>query len=321
MGEPKVSDIVPLPGDGTEETLLILAASVERGSEHPLGKAIVSEAEHRGMSLVPVKEFKMTGGSGVEAYVEGIKVRIGKPNWFESMGLDASRVRNTLEQLQNQGKTVMVVFQDDHCEGLIAVSDTLKPDSKAAISRLHDAGLEVMMLTGDNEQTARSIARQLDLDDVLAEVYPAEKAEKISELQSRRLKVAMVGDGINDAPALAQSDVGIAIGSGADVAIESADVILVSGSLLGVSEAIRLSRATLKTIRQNLFWAFFYNLLLIPVAAGALYPFESLPHFVRQLHPILAALAMAFSSVSVVSNSLRLYTAKLQMKPVNSAAA
>jgi Cu+-exporting ATPase len=195
---------------------------------------------------------------------------------------------------------------------LIAVSDILKPDSKAAIEDLHDLKLAVVMLTGDNHQTALSIAEQVRIDDVLAEVRPEEKSLKIKELQDKERIVGMVGDGINDAPALAQADVGLAIGTGTDVAIETADVILSSGSLKGIPRAIQLSRTTMKTIKQNLFWAFGYNIILIPIAAGILYPFESLPTMLRQLHPILAALAMAFSSVSVVTNSLRLYKGKIK---------
>ena len=206
----------------------------------------------------------------------------------------------------------MVIVEDSRLSGLIAVSDTLKPESKAAISQLHDQNLKVVMLTGDNFETARTIASQVGIDEIVAEVRPEEKSSKIKEIQENGKKVGMVGDGINDAPALAQADVGLAIGTGTDIAIETADVILSSGSLTGVSRAIRLSRATMNTIKQNLFWAFGYNIILIPVAAGILYPFEFLPNFLRQLHPIMAALAMAFSSISVVTNSLRLYKTKIE---------
>ena len=206
----------------------------------------------------------------------------------------------------------MVVVEDNKLSGLIAVSDTVKPESKAAISQLHNQKLKVVMLTGDNFETARTIASQVGIDEIMAEVRPEEKSSKIKAIQENGEKVGMVGDGINDAPALAQADVGLAIGTGTDIAIETADVILSSGSLNGVSRAIRLSRATMNTIKQNLFWAFGYNIILIPVAAGILYPFEFLPNFLRQLHPIMAALEMAFSSISVVTNSLRLYKTKIE---------
>ena len=206
----------------------------------------------------------------------------------------------------------MVLAVEDRVCGLIAVSDTLKPESEGAISELRKQHLRVVMLTGDNLQTAKAISQRVGIEEIVAEVRPGEKSLKVREIQERGEKVGMVGDGINDAPALAQADVGFAIGTGTDVAIETADVILSSGSLAGIPRAIRLSRATIKTIRQNLFWAFFYNIILIPLAAGVLYPFESMPGFLRQLHPILAALAMAFSSVSVVTNSMRLSQAKIE---------
>ncbi|MEJ2641502.1 MAG: HAD-IC family P-type ATPase, partial [Desulfosarcinaceae bacterium] len=205
----------------------------------------------------------------------------------------------------------MRVWRDGQPVGLIAVADTLKPDSTAAVAELRERGLTVYMLTGDNPQTARAVAREAGIDHVMAEVRPEDKAKQVAHLMEAGRRVGMVGDGINDAPALAQADVGLAIGTGTDVAIETADVILSSGSLMGIARAIAISRATLATIRQNLFWAFFYNLILVPLAAGVLAPFAALPHFLRQLHPILAALAMAFSSISVVSNSLRLYRARI----------
>jgi Cu+-exporting ATPase len=206
---------------------------------------------------------------------------------------------------------VMLVVVDKKLAGLIAVADTVKPESEEAIGRLHEHNLKVVMLTGDNIQTAGAIASEVNIDEIVAEVRPEEKSAKIKDLQDKGAKVGMVGDGVNDAPALAQADVGLAIGTGTDVAIESGDVILASGNLTGVSKAINLSRATMGTVRQNLFWAFFYNIVLIPVAAGVLYPFEFLPAFLRQLHPILAAFAMALSSITVVSNSLLLYKAKV----------
>jgi Cu+-exporting ATPase len=313
MGKPAVVDIIPLqPGCETEEDLLQLAASVEKGSEHPLGKSIVNEAKTRQIALLEPQGFKASGGFGVEANLNGESVLVGKPGWFEELGSDIGSAGDRIHALQSQGKTVMVVVKNNVLCGLIAVSDTLKPESKEAIQQLHDQHLKVVMLTGDNQQTAQTIADEVNIDDILAEVKPEEKSSKVKDLQQNGERVGMVGDGINDAPALAQADVGLAIGTGTDVAIETAGVILSSGSLSGVPRAIGLSRATMNTIKQNLFWAFGYNVILIPIAAGILYPFESLPTMLRQLHPILAALAMAFSSISVVTNSLRLYKAKIK---------
>jgi Cu+-exporting ATPase len=313
MGKPAVVDIIPVNSQSdTEDNLLKLAASVEKGSEHPLGKAIVNEAKTRRLELCEPEDFRASGGFGVQASVDGDAIKVGKPKWFAEMGIDIESAHNQIHSLQSQGKTVMVVTKNNALCGLIAVSDTLKPESKGAIQELHNQNLKVVMLTGDNQQTAQSIAAQVNIDDVLAEVRPEEKSSEVKALQQNGGRVGMVGDGINDAPALAQADVGFAIGTGTDVAIETADVILSSGSLSGIPRAIRLSRATMSTIKQNLFWAFGYNVILIPVAAGILYPFESLPNMFRQLHPILAALAMAFSSVSVVTNSLRLYKAKIR---------
>jgi Cu+-exporting ATPase len=312
MGQPSVVDVVPLPPVGTTvEQILAWGASVERGSEHPLGKAIVRQARDQGLALFEPDFFKAVGGLGVEARVDGKLIRVGKPGWLLDLNMDLTRATDQIQQLQSQGKTVMVVAVDQEPAGLISVSDTLKPESRSAIEALHRQHLKVIMLTGDNLQTARAIAAQVNIDDVLAEVRPETKASQIKALQAKHLLVGMVGDGINDAPALAQADVGIAIGTGTDVAIETADVILSSGRLTGVPQTILLSRATMRTIRQNLFWAFIYNIVLIPVAAGILQPFEFMPGFLRQLHPILAALAMAFSSITVVSNSLRLYRQKI----------
>ena len=312
MGKPAVVDVIPFnPGCETVENLLKLGASVEKGSEHPLGKAIVNEAEKRGINLLEPKDFKASGGLGVEARINGIPVLLGKPKWLQEMGINIDKARDKIDFLQSEGKTVMVLIQNSELCGLIAVSDTLKPESKKAISQLHNQNLSVVMLTGDNLQTAQAIASEVNIDKIFAEVLPEEKSSKIKELQKKKNKVGMVGDGINDAPALAQADVGLAIGTGTDVAIETADVILSSGSLNGVLSAISISKATMNTVRQNLFFAFFYNIILIPVAAGILYPFDIFPNFLRQLHPILAALAMALSSISVVTNSLRLYNAKI----------
>jgi len=312
MGKPAVVDIVMLnPRFETENDLLKLAASVEKGSEHPLGKAIVKEAKSRQIELFDPEDFKASGGFGVQAVVNGESVLVGKPKWFQETGIDIQAADKEILALQSRGKTVMVVVKDNELSGLIAVSDTLKPDSKEAIRQLRDQHLRVVMLTGDNQQAAQFIAAQVNIDDVLAEVRPEDKSSQVKNLQQEGARVGMVGDGINDAPALAQAEIGLAIGTGTDVAIETAGVILSSGSLLGVPRAIRLSRATMNTIKQNLFWAFGYNVILIPIAAGILYPFETLPVMLRQLHPILAALAMAFSSISVVANSLRLYKAKI----------
>jgi len=316
QGQPDVTDMLvfePMPGnEGIEskEELLKIAASVEKGSEHPLGKAILREARERGMELCEPDDFRASGGLGVQGVVNGKAVFVGKPGWFEDKGVSLKAVEDSVRGLQEQGKTVMVVAVEKIPVGLIAVADTIKPESGEAVERLRKDDLQVVMLTGDNVQTARAIAAQVRIGDIFAEVRPEEKSSKVRELQEQGKQVGMVGDGINDAPALAQADVGMAIGTGTDVAIETADVILSGGSLVGVSRAVQLSRATMRTIRQNLFWAFFYNIILIPVAAGVLQPFEFMPDFLRQLHPILAALAMSMSSITVVSNSLRLYRAE-----------
>jgi Cu+-exporting ATPase len=309
-GKPSVVKIISYDSSCTEDDVLRMGASVEKGSEHPLGRAIVKEAERRGLLLNIPEGFKSFKGLGVRAILDNKETIIGKPGWIESMGINIDVVRDEARSLQDKGNSVMIVAAE-RVKGLIAVSDTLKPESSDAIKELHQQGLRVVMLTGDNAGTAGHIAKETNIDDVFAELLPEEKTEKIKELRKKGKKVAMVGDGINDAPALAMADVGMAIGTGTDVAIESGDVILASGNLRGISKAIRLSRATMRTIRQNLFWAFFYNIILIPVAAGALYPLESFPQFLRQLHPILAALAMAMSSLTVVSNSLRLYKSEI----------
>ena len=312
LGKPSVVNItVSNSLIKNEEELLRLGASVERGSEHPIGRAIVKEAEKREIDLVEPENFKASSGLGVQAKINGQEVLVGKPNWFDNMGIGLGHAKDQVRSLQGKGNTVMMIVVDKQLAGLIAVADTVKPESKEAIEKLHEQDVNVVMLTGDNIQTAKAIASEVSIDEVVAEVRPEEKSAKIKELQDKGEKVGMVGDGINDAPALAQADVGLAIGTGTDVAIESGDVILASGSLKGVARTIKLSRATMRTVRQNLFWAFIYNIVLIPVAGGALYPFEFLPGFLRQLHPILAALAMAMSSITVVSNSLLLYKARI----------
>ncbi|SPD72095.1 Copper-exporting P-type ATPase A [uncultured Desulfobacterium sp.] len=306
-GRHVVTDLIVLnEGLMDEDEMLRIAASAEKASEHPLGRAIVSEADARGLKLGQIGEFRAVGGLGVQAGIDGDIVMVGKPEWFEGPSLAVSNAAIRIKKLQEEGKTVAVVALNDSPVGLIALADVIRPESKGAIRQLHEMGLRTVMLTGDNLRTARKIASELDIDEVIAEVRPGEKSQKVHSVQEEGRKVAMVGDGINDAPAIAQADVGFAIGTGTDIAIETGDVILVSPDLKGVPRAIRLSRATMKTIRQNLFWAFFYNMALIPIAAGALYPIETLPGFLRHLHPILAALAMAMSSIAVVSNSLLL---------------
>jgi len=311
-GRPQVVDTVPLPGsDQDDPELLKLAASVERGSEHPLGRAIVQAAQSKNIPLLEPQDFQATGGAGVRALIEGKEVLLGKPAWFASLDVDLKDHEAAMGRLQEQGKTVIVMAVDQRPAFLIALADTVKPESREAIDALHRMGLKVVMLTGDNPQTAQAIAKEVNIESVEAEVRPEDKSREIKALQGKGEKVAMVGDGINDAPSLAQADVGIAIGTGTDVAIETGDVILASGDLRGVSRAVHLSRATMRTVKQNLFWAFFYNAALIPVAAGVLYPFESLPGILRHLHPMLAALAMATSSITVVLNSLRLHRARI----------
>jgi len=310
MGRPSVVNIKSYDSSLTDEDILRLGASVEKGSEHPIGRAIVKEAEKRGLSFSSPEGFRSFKGAGVRANIDNKETLVGKPVWIEGMGINIDIARDEVNSLQDKGNSIMIVAQD-RIKGIIAVSDTIKPESRDAVKDLHEQGLRVLMLTGDNFRAAEYIAKEAQIDDLFAELLPEEKTEKIKELRKDGRKVAMVGDGINDAPALAMADVGMAIGTGTDVAIESGDVILASGNLKGISKAISLSKATMRTIRQNLFWAFFYNIILIPVAAGALYPFESFPQFLRQLHPILAALAMAVSSLTVVSNSLRLYKSKI----------
>ncbi len=306
-GKPAVSDIVSLEPRISPDEILRIAASVEKGSEHPVGRAIVKAARAKKLSLSDPGTFKAARGAGVQGEIEGRVIQIGKPKWFSERGIDITPAKETLDRLQSEGKTVMVLGMDQKAVGVLSVSDFLKPESRQAVKALHSQGLKVVMLTGDNHQTAAIIAAQAGIETVLAEVRPEEKSRQISALQDQGERVGMVGDGINDAPALAQADVGFAIGTGTDVAMETGDVILASGSLAGIPRAITLSRITMNTVKQNLFFAFFYNVILIPVAAGVLWPFEGFPGFLRQLHPILAALAMAMSSISVVSNSLRLY--------------
>jgi P-type Cu+ transporter len=299
-GEPSVTDVVVAGGLG-EKQLLALVASAERSSEHPLGEAIVRGAEQRSIALTEPVDFESVTGKGIRATVGDHLVLVGTARHLTEEGLDTAALDAEASRLESEGKTAMRVAVDGVPAGLIAVADTVKEDSAAAIATLRELGLETVMITGDNRRTAQAIARQLGIDRVLAEVLPQDKAVEVRRLQDQGKLVAMVGDGINDAPALAQADVGIAIGTGTDVAIEAADVTLVSGELRGAVTAIGLSRDTMRNIRQNLFFAFAYNTVGIPIAAGVLYPFFDL-----QLSPIIAAAAMAASSLSVVLNSNRL---------------
>ena len=312
VGEPRVTDIVATAFNGatpveSQAQLLRLAASAETGSEHPLGEAIVRKATEQGLQLAKPTRFEAVAGSGVSANVGGKEVVVGSLPFIRRQGVDLGAQEATATELQSQAKTVIAVAADRALLGLVAVADAVKSGSQNAVAKMRSLGFEIVMLTGDNWATARAIAAEIGIDRVRAEVRPAEKAAEIRALQATKAGlVAMVGDGVNDAPALAQADVGIAIGAGADVAMETADVTLMRGDLNSVLQAFALSRATLRTIKQNLFWAFFYNVALIPLAAGALYPLSSLPSIVRSLHPALAAAAMAFSSVTVVLNSLLL---------------
>ena len=299
-GAPVVTDIV-LANGTSEETLLQLAASAEKGSEHPLGDAIVQGAERRKLALVPMERFQAMPGRGIEAQISGAWVLLGNEKLMSEHGISLGGLRQTAEAMAAAGKTSMFVAVNQEAAGIIAVADVPKESSARAIAGLKAMGLEVVMITGDNERTAKAIAAQVGVDRVLAEVLPHQKAEAVRKIQAEGRKVAMVGDGINDAAALAQADIGIAIGSGTDVAIESADIVLMKSDLGDVLGAIKLSRATIRTIRQNLFWAFCYNVLGIPIAAGVLHLFGG-----PLLNPIFAAAAMSLSSVSVVSNALRL---------------
>lgn len=299
-GQPSVREIVPVPG-ADEKEMIFFAASAEKGSEHPLGAAIVKRAVEAGVSPVDAKGFEAIPGHGIRALVDGKEVLLGNEKLLADRGIDAGQGREASERLSDEGKTPVFLAVDGKLLGVVAIADTLKENSKEAVEAFRRMGLDVVMMTGDNKRTAKAVAKELGIERVLAEVLPQDKAGEVKRLQAEGRKVAMVGDGINDAPALAQSDVGMAIGTGTDVAMEASDITLIGGDLRSVVNAIALSRATIRNIKQNLFWAFFYNMLLIPVAAGALYP-----AFGLLLDPMFAAAAMGLSSVSVVSNALRL---------------
>jgi Cu+-exporting ATPase len=297
-GEPNVTDIIAFD-ERAEAEVLQLAAAIESGSEHPLGQAIVRAASHRGLALPPVSHFNSIPGQGIRGEVAGKAILLGNRRLFAQEGIDASAAYSRMTELEGQGKTAMIVGSGTKLAGVIAVADTLKPEAKEAVSALQRDRIDVIMLSGDNERTANAIAAELGITRVIAEVLPADKAKVVQELQSKGRVVAMVGDGVNDAPALAQADIGIAIGSGSDVAKETGGIILVKDDVRDVVTAIRLSKATMRKIKQNLFWAFFYNSVGIPIAAIGL------------LNPIIAAAAMALSSLSVIANSALLKRVKV----------
>jgi Cu+-exporting ATPase len=299
-GEPSVTDIVALR-PYSESDVLSVSASCEHGSEHPLGEAIVEKARAQGVSLSKAEEFSALPGFGVKATIGGSLILLGNRKLMDSQNVDVSSLESEWMRLSEEGKTPMFVAIGGNAAGIIAVADTLKEGSREAVEELKRLGIEIVMITGDNRRTAEAIARLVGVTRVLAEVLPEDKAREVKNLQEEGKTVAMVGDGINDAPALAQADIGIAIGTGTDVAMEASDITLIRGDLKGVVDAIRLSKKTMSTIKWNLFWAFFYNVLGIPIAAGILYPFAHI-----LLNPMIASASMAFSSVFVVTNSLRL---------------
>ena len=299
-GKPAVTDVLTAT-EANEETLLRLTASAEKGSEHPLGQAIVRGAQDKGLTLSPAQEFISLTGRGIEARIDGQTVLAGNRKLMDERGISLARMEAAADTLAQEGKTPMYVAVDGTLFGIVAVADVVKQSSRSAIERLHHMGIEVAMITGDNQKTAAAIAKQVGITRVLAEVLPQDKSSEVKKLQAQGRRVAMVGDGINDAPALAQADIGIAIGSGTDVAMESADIVLMRSDLMDVPTAIQLSKKTIRNIKQNLFWAFGYNVIGIPIAAGLLYLFGG-----PLLNPMFAAAAMSLSSVSVLTNALRL---------------
>jgi len=305
VGKPRLVAVIPEAGHD-EADVLHLAASLERGSEHPLAEAIVAGAEERGIALAKAEEFEAVTGKGVKGIVDGKRVALGNARMMADLGLEAKRLGETADARRDEGETVMFVVLEDRIAGLVSVADPVKETTPDALKALHALGFRIVMATGDNERTARAVAARLGIDEIRADVLPQDKARIIQEMQAEGRKVAMAGDGVNDAPALAQADVGIAMGTGADVAIESAGFTLVKGDLNGIVRARRLSRATMRNIKQNLFFALVYNASGVPVAAGVLYPFLGI-----LISPIFAAAAMSLSSVSVIGNALRLRRARI----------
>ncbi len=304
-GKPRVISVVTAPGQ-EEAGMLRLVGSLERGSEHPLAAAIVARAENTGTELAPSSDFRSLTGKGVRGKVDRVEVSVGNEKLFQELGISAGELSRRAEELRSQGQTVVFVAVNGKAAGLLGIADPIKPSTSDAIQGLRQQGIRVVMLTGDSRLTAEAVARKLGIADFEAEVLPEKKSEVVKRLQAEGRVVAMAGDGINDAPALAQADVGITMGTGADVAMESGGVTLIKGDLEAILRARKLSQATMRNIRQNLFFAFIYNSLGVPLAAGVLYPF-----FGWLLSPIIAAAAMSFSSVSVIANSLRLRTVKL----------
>jgi Cu+-exporting ATPase len=304
-GKPRVTDVLAF-NDHTEDEVLTLAASGEKKSEHPLAEAIVNEADERNLELLEVTDFGAIPGHGIEISQNGSKVYLGNRKLMADRKIELKIAQDEDIRLANEGKTPMFIAKDKTLIGIIAVADVLKENSEKAIKQLHELGIKVAMITGDNKRTAKAIAKTVGIDRVLAEVLPEDKSMEVKKLQAEGYNVAMVGDGINDAPALTQSNVGVAIGAGTDVAMESAKIVLMKSDILDVVKAYKLSSSTLRNIKQNLFWAFAYNSTGIPIAAGVLYPF-----FGFLLSPVIAAAAMAFSSISVVSNALRLKATRL----------
>ena len=304
-GKPKLTDVNAL-GEETEETILTLAAALEKGSEHPLAEAIVEGAKQKGIKVGNAENFEAVTGKGVSGTVSGRAVALGNTAMMRDMSLDTSAAEQAADVLRSEGKTAMFVAIEGKLSGIVAVADPIKETTAEAIKELHEAGLRIIMATGDNERTARAVAQRLGIDEVRAGVLPEDKKALVDELHADGKKVTMAGDGVNDAPALAAADVGLAMGTGADVAVESAGITLLRGDLNGIVKARTLAVATIRNIRQNLFWAFAYNTLGVPLAAGVLYPVFGL-----LMSPMFAAAAMSLSSVSVIANALRLRRLRL----------